>query len=183
MLTCDIHVGTFVNVSSPHQSCHRWYCSQHFKRLQEEKLVRKKLQAKYQLVETRKDGTKFTNKALMQAAERLQKLSGRYDDMQKQLVEQVCITPYHCAFLIILFKALLPDWFWLGCRNAVPLACQSRPAADMNHFKAHNATCHCWRCCQCRIFCLCNFACITVCSCFSQHCITLSCPCLHAEAR
>lgn len=58
--------------------------------LQEEKLVRKKLQAKYQLVETRKDGTKFTNKPLREAAERLQNLAGRYDDMQKQLVEQVC---------------------------------------------------------------------------------------------
>ena len=52
-------------------------------------MVRKKLQAKYQLVETRKDGTKFTNKPLREAAERLQNLAGRYDDMQKQLVEQV----------------------------------------------------------------------------------------------
>lgn len=56
---------------------------------QEEKLVRKKLQAKYMLLETRKDGTKFTNRAMKDAAERLQNLSGRYDDMQKQLVEQV----------------------------------------------------------------------------------------------
>ena len=51
--------------------------------------MRKKLQAKYAVMETRKDGTKFTNKALKEAAERLQNLSGRYDDMQKQLVEQV----------------------------------------------------------------------------------------------
>ncbi len=57
--------------------------------LQEEKLVRKKLQAKYMLLETRKDGTKFTNRPMKEAAERLQNLAGQYDDMQKQLVEQV----------------------------------------------------------------------------------------------
>ena len=52
-------------------------------------MVRKKLQVKYMLLETRKDGTKFTNRPLKEAAERLQNLSGQYDDMQKQLVEQV----------------------------------------------------------------------------------------------
>lgn len=57
--------------------------------LQEEKLVRKKLQAKYMVLETRKDGTKFTNRPLKESAERLQNLAGQYDDMQKQLVEQV----------------------------------------------------------------------------------------------
>lgn len=51
--------------------------------------MRKKLQAKYMVLETRKDGTKFTNRPLKEAAERLQNLSGQYDDMQKQLVEQV----------------------------------------------------------------------------------------------
>ena len=51
--------------------------------------MRKKLQAKYMLLETRKDGTKFTNRAMKEAAERLQNLAGQYDDMQKQLVEQV----------------------------------------------------------------------------------------------
>lgn len=53
--------------------------------------MRKKLQAKYMLLETRKDGTKFTNRTLKEAAERLQNLSGQYDDMQKQLVEQVTL--------------------------------------------------------------------------------------------
>jgi DNA mismatch repair ATPase MutS len=57
--------------------------------VQEEKVVRKKLQAKYMLLETRKDGTKFTNRPMKEAAEKLQNLSGQYDDMQKQLVEQV----------------------------------------------------------------------------------------------
>lgn len=51
--------------------------------------MRKKLQSKYMVMETRKDGTKFTNRPLKEAAERLQNLSGQYDDMQKQLVEQV----------------------------------------------------------------------------------------------
>ncbi|KAL0034692.1 hypothetical protein WJX77_003027 [Trebouxia sp. C0004] len=55
----------------------------------EEKVVRKKLQAKYMLLETRKDGTKFTNRPMKEAAEKLQNLSGHYNDMQKQLVEQV----------------------------------------------------------------------------------------------
>ena len=57
--------------------------------MQEEKVVRKKLQAKYMLLETRKDGTKFTNRPMKEAAEKLQNLSGQYDDMQKQLVDQV----------------------------------------------------------------------------------------------
>lgn len=52
--------------------------------------VRKKLNSgKFETLETRKDGTKFTNRALKAAAEQLQQLSGQYDDMQKQLVEQV----------------------------------------------------------------------------------------------
>ncbi|KAK9813003.1 hypothetical protein WJX72_007194 [[Myrmecia] bisecta] len=55
----------------------------------EEKIVRKKLTAKYMTLETRKDGTKFTNRALKEAAERLQALAAQYDGMQKQLVDQV----------------------------------------------------------------------------------------------
>ena len=62
-------------------------------------MVRKKLQAKYMVLETRKDGTKFTNRPLKEAAERLQNLSGQYDDMQKQLVEQVTApTPVLCVY-------------------------------------------------------------------------------------
>ncbi|KAK2079314.1 hypothetical protein QBZ16_003005 [Prototheca wickerhamii] len=55
----------------------------------EEKLVRKKLQAKYLELETRKDGIKFTNKPLKAAAERLQALSCEYDSRQAALVAQV----------------------------------------------------------------------------------------------
>lgn len=54
----------------------------------EEKKVRKQLAARYQTVETRKDGVKFTSKALAQAAERLQAVSREYDRCQHALVEQ-----------------------------------------------------------------------------------------------
>ncbi|EFJ43623.1 hypothetical protein VOLCADRAFT_96164 [Volvox carteri f. nagariensis] len=55
----------------------------------EEKNVRSKLQAKYLVIETRKDGTKFTNRALRDAAERLNAASGQYLALQSELVEQV----------------------------------------------------------------------------------------------
>ncbi|KAH7624522.1 hypothetical protein Ndes2526B_g00726 [Nannochloris sp. 'desiccata'] len=55
----------------------------------EERVVRKKLQARYFELETRKDGMKFTNRALRSAAEKLQKLSGEYDSRQSALVAQV----------------------------------------------------------------------------------------------
>lgn len=55
----------------------------------EEKVVRKTLQAKYIELETRKDGIKFTNRALRTAAERLQQLSQAYDSKQAALVQQV----------------------------------------------------------------------------------------------
>jgi len=51
--------------------------------------VRKQLAARYQTMETRKDGVKFTSKALAQAAERLQAVSREYDRCQHALVEQV----------------------------------------------------------------------------------------------
>ena len=56
----------------------------------EEKKVRKKLQGgRYMTLETRKDGTKFTTRALKEAAERLQSISRSYDQRQHALVEQV----------------------------------------------------------------------------------------------
>lgn len=55
----------------------------------EEKGVRKKLQAKYIELETRKDGVKFTSRKLRTAAERLQQLSSEYDSKQSALVAQV----------------------------------------------------------------------------------------------
>ena len=50
--------------------------------------MRKQLAARYQTVETRKDGVKFTSKALAGAAERLQAVSREYNRCQHALVEQ-----------------------------------------------------------------------------------------------
>lgn len=64
----------------------------------EEKKVRKKLSGgRYLMLETRKDGTKFTSRGLKEAAERLQGISRSYDQRQHALVEQVracsnCVT-------------------------------------------------------------------------------------------
>ena len=55
----------------------------------EEKLVREKLNAKYRVIEARKDGTKFTNKSLESAASDLSRVSGQYEELQKELVSQV----------------------------------------------------------------------------------------------
>ncbi|GLC60185.1 hypothetical protein PLESTB_001582900 [Pleodorina starrii] len=55
----------------------------------EEKNVRGKLQSKYVVIETRKDGTKFTNRGLRDAAERLNAAAGQYLVLQGELVEQV----------------------------------------------------------------------------------------------
>eukprot|EP00889_Picochlorum_renovo_P007921 jgi/Picre1/34951/NNA_002417.t1 len=53
------------------------------------KSVRKKLQAKYIELETRKDGVKFTSRRLRTAAEELQRLSSEYNTKQSKLVSQV----------------------------------------------------------------------------------------------
>lgn len=56
----------------------------------EEKKVRKKLQnVKYSMLETRKDGTKFTSKPLKEAAAQLQTISREYESRQQQLVKEV----------------------------------------------------------------------------------------------
>lgn len=55
----------------------------------EEKVVRKKLQAKYIELETRKDGIKFTSRKLRTAAEEFQRLSSEYNSKQSKLVQQV----------------------------------------------------------------------------------------------
>ena len=55
----------------------------------EEKVVRAKLNAKYKTIESRKDGTKFTNRPLENAADRLSAVSAQYEELQKELVEQV----------------------------------------------------------------------------------------------
>lgn len=55
----------------------------------EEKQVRAKLSAKYRVIEARKDGTKFTDKSLESAASNLSRVSGQYEELQKELVAQV----------------------------------------------------------------------------------------------
>ncbi|KAF5834360.1 muts domain V-domain-containing protein [Dunaliella salina] len=57
----------------------------------EEKRVRSKLSngMKYRTIEARKDGIKFTSKQLERAAALLQDNSAKYEDLQKELVEQV----------------------------------------------------------------------------------------------
>lgn len=55
----------------------------------EERAVRKSLQAKYLVLETRKDGTKFTNRQLRAAAEELNELCAEYDRKQRELVQSV----------------------------------------------------------------------------------------------
>lgn len=51
--------------------------------------MRPKLNAKYKTIESRKDGTKFTNRQIESAAERLSTVSSQYEDLQTELVEQV----------------------------------------------------------------------------------------------
>lgn len=56
----------------------------------EERAVRSKLVApRYSVIETRKDGTKFTSPALRSAAERLTAASAKYEELQRGLVAQV----------------------------------------------------------------------------------------------
>ncbi|GFH06639.1 DNA mismatch repair protein MSH2, partial [Haematococcus lacustris] len=55
----------------------------------DEKTVRSKLQAKYKLLGTTKDGCRFTSKALELQALRLQEASAAYEAVQRELVEQV----------------------------------------------------------------------------------------------
>lgn len=82
----------------------------------EEKKVRKKLMGgRYLMLETRKDGTKFTTKGLKEAAERLQGISRSYDQRQHALVEQVQFAAM-CSLYALLAKrsaaGRLPGHLW-----------------------------------------------------------------------
>lgn len=55
----------------------------------EEKAVRKRLQANYTILETRKDGTKFTNQRLRSLASQQRETTAQYDEMQRDLVVAV----------------------------------------------------------------------------------------------
>ncbi|GLI63268.1 hypothetical protein VaNZ11_006172 [Volvox africanus] len=75
----------------------------------EEKNVRSKLQAKYMVIETRKDGTKFTSRALKNAAERLNAISGEYLALQAELVEQVVVIAHTFVEVWEAVSALLSE--------------------------------------------------------------------------
>lgn len=61
---------------------------------------------RYMVIETRKDGTKFTNRALKDAAERQADVSTRYEQLQKDLVAQVCV----CGGVCALWGCCLSAW-------------------------------------------------------------------------
>lgn len=44
---------------------------------------------RYQILDSRKDGTKFTNRALKEAAEQQTDVTSQYEQLQKDLVAQV----------------------------------------------------------------------------------------------
>ena len=63
-----------------------------------ERSVRTRLEAKYVVLETRKDGTKFTTRKLRQEADRLTKADKAYEDMQAELVRGVVEVSWsYCA--------------------------------------------------------------------------------------
>ena len=89
--------------------------------------MRKKLEGgRYTMLETRKDGTKFTNKALREVADRLQGLSKQYESRQHQLVDEVshpalgqpCVQPRHPqpASMFFLFYPSSPLQLPCKCR-------------------------------------------------------------------
>jgi DNA mismatch repair ATPase MutS len=59
----------------------------------QEKNMRSKLNSKYIILETRKDGTKFTSKRMREHANLLNDHTAQYADVQKTLMTSVC----HCA--------------------------------------------------------------------------------------
>lgn len=60
----------------------------------QEKQVRKQLQKKI-VLETRKDGTKFTSEKLKASAQRLHELTKQYTDVQRTLVDSVRVRRPH----------------------------------------------------------------------------------------
>ena len=61
---------------------------------------------RYQILDSRKDGTKFTNRALREAAEQQSDVTNQYEQLQKDLVAQVSCTStavlgYHTHILYV----------------------------------------------------------------------------------
>jgi hypothetical protein len=86
-------------------------------------------------LETRKDGTKFTSRALKEAAERQAELASRYEALQKDLVAQVgqclrrAVLAHHCASVFAVRLSWLADTrrcrgtLWLRWAWLVPTGC------------------------------------------------------------
>jgi hypothetical protein len=62
--------------------------------------------SKYEMLETQKDGIKFTSEALRQAATQLQTFSGQYESRQGHLVEQVHPTGAALKFVTVMESAV-----------------------------------------------------------------------------
>ena len=69
-----------------HNNMHGWYLRLTKK---DETTVRKKLNASYQVLEAKKDGTKFTNKKLRALSQKRVDLDRSYETQQKHLVDRV----------------------------------------------------------------------------------------------
>ena len=69
-----------------HNNMHGWYLRLTKK---DETTVRKKLNASYQVLEAKKDGTKFTNKKLRGLSQKRVDLDKSYESQQRHLVERV----------------------------------------------------------------------------------------------
>lgn len=79
---------------------------------------------RYIVLETRKDGTKFTNRGLKDAAERLNAAAAKYEALQKDLVAQVMGgNKVHRGGEGVAVTALVGLWFAAGVELCLCAAC------------------------------------------------------------
>lgn len=74
----------------------------------EEPKIRKKLTTQFIVLETRKDGVKFTNTKLKKLGDQYQKMLDEYKDCQRELVVRVVQTAATFSEVFILFCIFLP---------------------------------------------------------------------------
>jgi DNA mismatch repair protein MSH2 len=82
----DLHMAADKVLKLEHNNMHGWYLRLTKK---DETAVRKKLSASYQVLEAKKDGTKFTNKKLRALSARRVDMDKSYESAQRHLVERV----------------------------------------------------------------------------------------------
>jgi hypothetical protein len=82
-MSCGIHLQVHCVADAQGRHSVSKVCRQHLRRGLVLSAVR------YIVLETRKDGTKFTNRGLKDAAERLNAAAAKYEALQKDLVAQV----------------------------------------------------------------------------------------------